>query len=146
MDHAQDTERSQSKQETRLNDILTLQTVHHSDIAALVVAQEDPPEMKVQVYQRPGAPIAGLMMYARLDGTWYPCGCRPCLWREVTQEQMNSHWSSARGLWRACDMRIEEDERLACLQPYIQAIDKAQAYETQAEGIQESPFLTGNCG
>ncbi|KAI8509489.1 hypothetical protein Bbelb_133370 [Branchiostoma belcheri] len=70
----EDTERSQSKQETRPNDILTLLTVHHSDIAALVVAQEDPPEMKVQVYQRPGAPIAGLMMYARLDGTWYPCG------------------------------------------------------------------------
>ncbi|CAH1248796.1 Hypp8416 [Branchiostoma lanceolatum] len=27
--------------------------------------------------------------------------------------------------------RIEKDQRLACLQPYIQAIDKAQAYETE---------------
>ncbi|KAI8513929.1 hypothetical protein Bbelb_082530 [Branchiostoma belcheri] len=42
--------------------------------------------------------------------------------------------------------RVEEDKRLSCLQPYIQAIDKAQAYETQTEEIQESPSLTGNCG
>ncbi|KAI8513933.1 hypothetical protein Bbelb_082570 [Branchiostoma belcheri] len=41
--------------------------------------------------------------------------------------------------------RVEEDERLSCLQPYTQAIDMAQAYETQAEEIQESPSLTGNC-
>ncbi|XP_066300278.1 uncharacterized protein [Branchiostoma lanceolatum] len=34
--------------------------------------------------------------------------------------------------------RIEEDQRLACLQPYIQAIDKAQAYETEAENLQDT--------
>ncbi|KAI8502929.1 hypothetical protein Bbelb_196310 [Branchiostoma belcheri] len=56
---------------------LTLQTVHHVENAQKVIAWSDKeldPPMKIDEYHRPGAPRAGLMTYARMEGMWLPVG------------------------------------------------------------------------
>ncbi|XP_078616631.1 uncharacterized protein LOC144884935 [Branchiostoma floridae x Branchiostoma japonicum] len=57
---------------------LTLQTFHHKDGARWVVeSEEEAPgqlRLKIERYHRPGAPKAGLMVYATNATECVPCG------------------------------------------------------------------------
>ncbi|XP_078589160.1 uncharacterized protein LOC144869605 [Branchiostoma floridae x Branchiostoma japonicum] len=53
---------------------LTLETFHHAEAAEKVVEGDIYPPLRVAHYWRPGAPKAGLMMYAKIGGEWEKVG------------------------------------------------------------------------
>eukprot|EP00058_Branchiostoma_floridae_P027328 XP_002612819.1 hypothetical protein BRAFLDRAFT_82180 [Branchiostoma floridae] len=49
---------------------LSLQTFHYFDQAVRLVDCESAPSLRLRPYHRPGAPKAGIMTYAHINGTW----------------------------------------------------------------------------
>ncbi|KAI8493521.1 hypothetical protein Bbelb_289180 [Branchiostoma belcheri] len=56
---------------------VTLQTFHYSTNAEKLVDYDGIAPLKVRKYLRPGAPMAGLVTYAKMDGVWQMVGWVP---------------------------------------------------------------------
>ncbi|KAI8514138.1 hypothetical protein Bbelb_084620 [Branchiostoma belcheri] len=52
-----------------------------------VIQDPDEPQLKTELYKRPGGPTEGLMVFARrADGTWKPCGWIRAKDKQAAQE------------------------------------------------------------